>query len=403
MHFLQKGQYLYNSVLMVQIMLMIDASFRLFGFETSQALSLVRYMMYFFGVYWMFKDIRLNHVNIPLFYKIYLVWVLYILISALPELTNPMQNHIIFKSFISGKLFIYALPFLICTDIDLPFFKMVFRLSYYMIIAYMVLAIPIYITHYGLLTSYQNEAITFLLEGAILILMTLPYQRRKTITTTTIAVVMAIVIMMLLARRNKVVYYGGGLGLAIILNVLKGNLSSSRKASIIFATLIGFLFIFNSGGLFDAFFNKMDSGMSSREQVIEDFHSDFNNTPSDWIFGRGLFGEFDAGVLNDNENTGLRDAIENGYLMLILKGGWIWLGLLILISINSVYKGLFKSNNIFVKGCACIILLYYLDMIGFGVPTASLKYIMVFLSISVCSSPKWRAYSDDDIHNQLAI
>lgn len=358
--------------------------------------------MYFFGVYWMFKGVRLNHANIPLLYKVYLVWVLYILVSALPELSNPMHNHIVFKSFISGKLFIYALPFLICSDIDLPFFKMVFRLSYYMIIVYMVLAIPIFITHYGLLTSYTNEAITFLLEGAIIILMTLPYQRRKTIIITTIAVVLAIVIMMLLARRNKVVFYGGGLGLAIILNVLKGNLNSQTKALIIFSTLAGMIFIFNSGSLFDAFFNKMESGMSSRELVIEDFHDDFNRTPSDWIYGRGLFGEFDAGILN-NEETGLRDAIENGYLTLILKGGWIWLGLLILISINSVYKGLFKSNNIFVKGCAFIILLYYLDMIGFGVPVASLKYIMVFLSISVCSSLRWRNYTDNELQEQLAI
>ena len=213
---------------------------------------------------------------------------------------------------------------------------------------------------------------------------------------------MAIVIMMLLARRNKVVFYGGGLGLAIILNVLKGNLNSQTKALIIFSTLAGMIFIFNSGSLFDAFFNKMESGMSSRELVIEDFHNDFNRTPSDWIYGRGLFGEFDAGILN-NEETGLRDAIENGYLTLILKGGWIWLGLLILISINSVYKGLFKSNNIFVKGCAFIILLYYLDMIGFGVPVASLKYIMVFLSISVCSSLRWRNYTDNELQEQLAI
>ena len=114
-----------------------------------------------------------------------------------------------------------------------------------MIIVYMVLAIPIYITHYGLLTSYTNEAITFLIEGAILILMTLPYQRKKTIITTLIAVIMAIVIMMLLARRNKVVYYGGGLGLAIILNVLKGKINSQKKALIVFSTLVGIIFLFN--------------------------------------------------------------------------------------------------------------------------------------------------------------
>ena len=106
---------------------------------------------------------------------------------------------------------------------------------------------------------------------------------------------------MLLARRNKVVFYGGGLGLAIILNVFKGNFNSKTKALIVFSTLVGIVFLFNSGSIFDAFFNKMETGMSSRELVIDDFFSDFNRTPSDWIFGRGIFGEFDAGILNNNE------------------------------------------------------------------------------------------------------
>lgn len=266
----------------------------------------------------------------------------------------------------------------------------------------MILAIPVYIAHYVFFKSYTNEYITFLLEGAIMLLFTFPYHRRKTMINTTLAVLIAIIIMMLLARRNRVVFFGGGLGLAIILNVLKGNLNSKTKALIVFSTLAGMVFIFNSGSLFDAFFNKMETGMSSRDMVIDNFFSDFNRTPSDWIYGRGLFGEFDAGILN-NEETGLRDAIENGYLMLILKGGWIWLGLLILISIRSIYQGLFKSNNIFTKGCACIILLYYLDMVGFGVPVASLKYIMVFLSISVCSSRTWRNYTDYELQDKLAI
>lgn len=272
-----------------------------------------------------------------------------------------------------------------------------------MIIIYIILAIPVYFTDTVLTSQCLSEFITFLLEGAIILLMTMPYQKRNKILIVSIAVITAIAIMMLLARRNKVVFFGGGLGMAIILNILKGKMNLSSKFFIVLVTIAGSLFLFNSGGMFDTFFNKMEGGMSSRKQVIDDFYNDFNRTPNDWIYGRGLFGEFDGGVLNTNENTGLRDAIENGYLQLILNGGWIWLGLLILVSIFSVYKGLFKSQNILVKGCACIILLYYLDMIGFGVPVASLKYIMVFLSISVCSSKRWRAYSDDDIKNKLVI
>lgn len=393
---------IFKGIYIVQIMLMIDAVFKIFGLETSQLLSFVRYLFYFLGVIWMFKGVIKNHTKTPALYVLFLLWVTYILISALPELSNPLQNYVRFKAFISGLLFIYSLPYLICADISISTFRSIFILSSYMIVAYIVLAIPIYITDSTFRTVGLSEFITFFIEGSVLMLMSASYQKKNTNVKTVIAVVVAIIIMLLFARRNKVAYYGVGLGLAIALNVLIGHVSRRKKVLIIFSTFTGLCFLLLSGDLFGDFFNKMETGMSSREIVIEDFHNDFNKTPNDWIFGRGLFGEFDAGLLN-NENTGLRDAIENGYLQLILKGGWIWLGLLILISINSIYKGLFQSNNVFVKGCACLLLLYFVDMIGFGVPVASLKYIMIFLSISVCTSPRWRSYTDEELKQQLAI
>ena len=403
MNQLKDKNYIFKGILIVQIMLMIDAAFSVYQIETSQLLSLVRYFMYFFGVYWIFKGVKQSHINPSIVYKVFILWAGILIVVALPELTNSMQNYVIFKSFISGKLFIYSLPILICSDLDTSFFKSLFKLIYYMILIYLILSIPVYFMDKGIISRCMSEYITFLLEGSIIFLMTMPYHKKKRIIIIVIAVITAIVIMMLLTRRNKVVFYGAGLGLAIILNILKGEMSLEKKFFIVFATIVGFIFLFNSGGIFDAFFYKMEGGMSSREQIIDDFYDDFNRTPNDWIYGRGLFGEFVGGVLNLNKNTGLRDTIENGYLQLILKGGWIWLGLLILVSVTSVYKGLFKSNNIFVKGCACIILLYFIDMIGFGVPVASLKYIMVFLSISVCSSKRWRSYSDNELKKIFAV
>jgi hypothetical protein len=137
----------------------------------------------------------------------------------------------------------------------------------------------------------------------------------------------------------------------------------------------------------------MGTGFESRESVIEMFFDDFNKTPGDWIWGRGLFGEFNGGDLGAKE-TGLRDLIENGYLFLILKGGWIYLGLLILISLKAIYLGLFKSSNVLVKGLALLLIIFYIDMIGYGIPGISLKYMMVFVAISGCNSKRLRSYSD---------
>ena len=403
MNFQKSRNFIFKGILSVQLMLLIDAVFLIFNLETSQVLSLIRYIFYFFGVYWIFKGLAETRQRVALFVNLFLIWNAYIILAALPELTNPMQNHLVLKQFISGKLFISVLPFLICSNVDTHLFKKIFKLSYYLILLYIIFAIPMCYTDMAFITIGQSEFITFLIEGAILMLFTLPYHRRKTITFATVAVVMAIVVMMLLARRNKVVFYGGGLGLAIMLNVLKGKLSAGKKIAIMLLTICGIVFVLNSGSIFKAFFEKMDTGMSSRENVIDDFYSDFNKTPADWIYGRGMFGEFDAGILNTNDNTGLRDGIENGYLYHILKGGGIWLGLFILISLNAMYKGFFRSRNIFVKGCALFLLLHFLDMVGFGIPVASLKYILVFLSLAVCLSYRWRNFTDEELKYKLQV
>lgn len=395
---------IFKGILIVQIMLMVDAFFMVFGMETSKSLSLLRYFFYFLGVIWIIKGIRDNHFKVPQIYKFFLCWVIIVILSALPKLLNPAQDYILFKSFISGKLFIYVLPFLICADLDASTIKSIFQLSFIMIICYLVLSIPMYFADIVSSTSEigLSEYISFLMEGSILLLMTCSYHRKGTVVISAISVLIVIIIMMLLARRNKVVFYGGGLGFAIILNILNGRIKVGDKILIIVATIVCFTFLYKSGDMFELFYTKMATGMSSREEVIEDFVRDFNQSPNDWVFGRGFFGEFDGGNLNNSE-TGLRDIIENGYLQLILKGGGIWLVLLFLISVKSVYCGLFKSNNIFVKGCACLILLYYLDMVGYGIPVASIKYILVFISISVCSSSKWRTYSDEELKKLISL
>lgn len=208
---------------------------------------------------------------------------------------------------------------------------------------------------------------------------------------------------MLLGRRNKVVFYGGALVLSAILVLKNYNISSKitfRYIVLIILLSIGILAFLDK---FTLFFDKVSLGMSSREQVIDDFFYDFNQHPSDWFWGRGIYGEFDGGVLNDSEDGASRDGIENGYLYLILKGGWLWLGLLILISINAIYKGLMKSKNMLCKGFAIIIILYFIDMIGFGIPGMTIKYMMVFIAIAGCNSPWLRQLNDSYLKEKIGL
>ena len=84
-------------------------------------------------------------------------------------------------------------------------------------------------------------------------------------------------------------------------------------------------------------------------------------------------------------------------------GGGIWLVLLILLSLKSVYLGLFKSNNKLCKGFAFIIVVYYIDMIGFGIATISLGYMMVFIAISICCNKQFRRLTDEDLMYKIGL
>jgi hypothetical protein len=247
----------------------------------------------------------------------------------------------------------------------------------------------------------KGEGWMAIANGVLLLLMTFPYYSTKHRKIILMTVIIAIIIAMLDARRNKVIFFGGGLVLSFI-NILYSNSNTSKRYKfqmtlVLIAMFVGIISFYS---YFELFFERMDTGMDSRKGVIDLFFLDFNQTPMDWIFGRGIYGQVYGGILGDSD-TGLRDGIENGYLTLILKGGWIWLALLIMISLSAMYKGLFKSRNLLCRGFGFILILYYIDMIGYGIPSIGLKYFMVFISIAGCNNEWLRSLSDEELRSYL--
>ncbi|WP_288651623.1 hypothetical protein [uncultured Parabacteroides sp.] len=324
-------------------------------------------------------------------------------VVAIPTVLDSYRGYFYFKQFISINLFLYLLPLLMIVEFDTMSIRKLMKLSYSLSMLYVCIAIPIF---YVSQKMFFSESLISLLGGAGLVLMTLPYHDTKKSRLVMFAVVLGIVLMMLLGRRNKVLYLSSMLFFAGLLNMFgSSTLKTKKKFRGVFVILalgcfLG-LVIFSSS--FEFFFSRVDTGMDSREGIIELFMLDFNTTPNDWIFGRGIYGEFNGGILATNEDTGMRDGIENGYLNIILKGGGIWLVLLILLSLKSVYLGLFKSNNKLCKGFAFIIVVYYIDMIGFGIATISLGYMMVFIAISICCNKQFRRLTDEDLMYKIGL
>ena len=69
----------------------------------------------------------------------------------------------------------------------------------------------------------------------------------------------------------------------------------------------------------------------------------------DWIAGRGITGQYFCPDIEEEQFNDYRSVIETGYLNIILKGGFVSLILLLLITIPAIIKGIFYSNNILSK------------------------------------------------------
>lgn len=131
----------------------------------------------------------------------------------------------------------------------------------------------------------------------------------------------------------------------------------------------------------------------TRSDVEEYFYIDLNK--KDWIMGKGIDGTYYCPT--GATEGGYRYQIETDYLQIILKGGIISLGLLLLITIPAIFKGLFYSKNILSKAAASWILLYIIDLYPATVTTFSLNYILVWISIGICYSKEIRNMPEDTV------
>lgn len=131
-------------------------------------------------------------------------------------------------------------------------------------------------------------------------------------------------------------------------------------------------------------------GQRTRTEVEQFFYRDLKT--KDWIIGKGLNGEyFCPGV---SEGIGrisiFRKVIETGYLQVILNGGIISLGLLLLIAVPAMFKGIFFSENVLSKAAGIWIFLFLIYMYPGTITKFSVHYILVWISIGICYSENIR-------------
>ncbi|NDW10595.1 hypothetical protein [Dysgonomonas sp. 520] len=201
------------------------------------------------------------------------------------------------------------------------------------------------------------------------------------------------------ARRNLAFSFAGFLGLAIFLHFIYYSQKTDKKLIfvILLALVAGFGFL-----VYDMAKETMFSGfekrltVNTREEVTIMYFQDME--PQDWVIGKGMNGTYYAPGI-DGDNSEYRHSIETGFLTVILKGGIVSLALFWSICFYAIYAGYFKTKNGFTKGAALLVFFWLLEMYPSGQLALNIRYIMVWVCIGICVSPKLRAISDSELKN----
>lgn len=125
----------------------------------------------------------------------------------------------------------------------------------------------------------------------------------------------------------------------------------------------------------------------TRSGVEENFYK--NVTGVDALIGRGWYGVYYEPIFGNH-----RREMETGYLVLVLRGGWIYLGLYLSVLLYSAYLGLFCSKNLMAKSFAAIILLHIIELYPHGWPSFSLYYMSIWLGVYFCMFKPYRQLTE---------
>lgn len=284
----------------------------------------------------------------------------------------------------------YTLPFVILSLPNRKYFRSILDVLFLSLL----LTVPLWLVNITDLVrdEYLGEAIGVYLPfyGTVLLLFRRKLPRRWRLATYAVYFIY-LLLMVLNARRNVIVSLVLYFGVAFIV----GNLSLIRSnrnfllGGIAVAFLLGGIAFASWESLSQSIFQRLLNRAKddTRSQVELLFLVDMSSAPvRDWVIGRGMDGSYFQMVQDteDNSITYDRKVIETGYLHMILKGGIVNVLLILLILVTAFFRGI-KSNKTLLKGLACFLPIYLIDMyMANPVSYFSVRTVIFWLIVSVC-------------------
>ena len=297
--------------------------------------------------------------------------------------------------------FPYLIPIIILIPANIFFLKRTF--DYFALLALLLLVNLLAFGNFmfNINTNFSEHVLWTFGTGGGFILLTWNYHNNKRRMLAILVVLLSLLISTILARRNIMLTFSNYILFSIILLLFNSKQSIINKIFLILivvSSFTGAYFLFNKYQ--DALFSRITDRMeeNTRDQIFTGFFSSMST--QDLIYGKGFDGTYYAPTIEENDN---RSIIECGYLQTILKGGIVNLALFLLIALPAAFLGIVKSNNTIATASGTIIILWLIDMFPWGMPALNIRYILVWICISICYSKEIRNLSEAEIKYSLKL
>lgn len=252
--------------------------------------------------------------------------------------------------------------------------------------------------------TFEGESIGAYLPFLACFLIAYPTElstRRK--ITVWIIWAIYLVLMLLNARRNMIFSLAYYAFIGYYVNIGK-HISSSMTLRIIFNGVASFMVIIplvlNFSFLTSTYFQRLNErlGENTRTEVELLFWADYmSSTQPEQAFGKGAYGSYyqESKNLQTGEVSTDRFLIETGYLNMLLKGGYVFMVIIILIMLTCMIKafqikwleGLYLRLAFILYPIDC----YTTDLTCFF----TFQSVIFWLSINLVLS-NWPQYEEDD-------
>jgi len=340
-------------------------------------------------------------------YTLYCIWLLSIIIRGLP-FDTPYTQFLLFNG--DFGILPYFVPLVLLFPRDLEFYKKLFNVITIFGILYLVYDIlfaKILLSSDrtpNLVNQNAVERFTKCLSIPIgFLLFTFNYHSKKRKLFAIGIILIDLLLTIYRARRGLVFICSTTIVFSFLLYLV---LSRTKLLIVVFSILLAFFalnfisaYTHNKNNIFTFLVERSEE--DTRTPVEECLFADMGT--QDWVIGKGLKGDYYCPYVDEDDITGYRDSIETDYLNIILKGGVINLGLLLLILVPAIFKGLFYSRNTLSKAAALWILLWMICLYPANVATFTLNYILVWISVGICYSRDIRNMPDEVLKEYFKV